>query len=63
MLGTWQCQGGTTLWISVGAVLPVPLPSAWHPDWTPPSRLALPNVSVFDVPRTPLAPPPRLSLV
>jgi hypothetical protein len=63
MLGAWQCQGGTTLWISVGAVLPVPLPSAWHPDWTPPSRLALPNASACDVPRTPLAPPPRLSLV
>jgi hypothetical protein len=25
VLSAWQCQGGMTLWVSVGAVLPVPL--------------------------------------
>jgi hypothetical protein len=62
VLAAWQCQGGTTLWVSVGAVLPVFPPPEWHPDWPPPSHLALTNAIACSVPRTPLAPPPRLSL-
>ncbi len=62
-MAAWQCQGGTTLWVSIGAVLPAVLPPAWCPDWSPPSPLALNNAIARAVPRTPLAPPPRLSLV
>ncbi len=63
VLSTWQCQGATTVWITVGAVLPVPLPSAWRPDWVPPASLALTNAIARVVPHPPLAPPPRLSRV
>ncbi|HEY7424727.1 MAG TPA: hypothetical protein VH682_10905, partial [Gemmataceae bacterium] len=63
VLAAWQCQGGTTLWVSVGAVLPVPPRPAWIPDWTPPARVALPALHADKVPSTPLDPPPRLSLV
>jgi hypothetical protein len=59
----WGCRGYSTLWLSAGAVLPVPPLAAWSPDNTPPSRICLPPVRADMVPFTPPDPPPRLSLV
>jgi len=62
MMTTWRCQGYSTLWLSTGAVLPVP-PLTLSQEPTPPSRVCLPSLRADIVPSTPPDPPPRLSLV
>jgi len=62
MMTTWRCQGYSTLWISAGAVLPVP-PLSLSFDYAPPSRVCLLTVHADMIPSTPPDPPPRLSLV
>lgn len=63
MMTAWRCQGYATLWISIGAVLPILPLAAWSLDDAPPSRLCLASVWPDIVPFTPPDPPPRLSLV
>lgn len=62
-LHVWRCQGYSTLWISAGAVLPIPPRAAWIPDCSPPARLCFFSESTDSVPSTPPDPPPRLSFV
>jgi len=59
----WRCQGFQTLWVGVGAVLPVPPLATWSPDCPPPSFFSLSDTpaSVFSL--TPPSPPPRLPRV
>jgi hypothetical protein len=59
----WRCQGYSTLWVSIGAVLPAPPLAAWRPDCSPSMRVALFSVKADRVPLIPLDPPPRRSLV
>jgi len=54
-----RCRGASTGWLSVGAVLPPPLPVSWRPidvcDALPP----LPIPPLVGVPQAPPSPPPR----
>ena len=59
----WRCQGFQTLWVGVGAVLPVPRSVAWSPDCPPPSLFSLWDIHASVLSMTPPAPPPRMSLV
>jgi hypothetical protein len=59
----WRCQGYSTLWVSVGAVLPGSPRDAWVPDCTPPVYLPLSSIRADRIASTPLDPPPRLSFV
>jgi hypothetical protein len=56
---TWSCQGFTTLWLSAGAVVPVPLPFAWVPESPPSDRLPFVRVDAPFLFSTPPSPPPR----
>jgi hypothetical protein len=62
VMTAWRCQGYSTLWVSAGAVLPVP-PYTLSFDYFPPSRISLLSMRADIVPSTPPDPPPRLSLV
>lgn len=62
-MASWHCQGGPTLWVGVGAVVPVPPPLSWSPDWPLTSRVPLMNAIAWDVPQNPPAPPPRPAVV
>jgi hypothetical protein len=59
----WRCQGYSTQWISVGAVLPVLPLAGWSPDKSPPTLIALLSIRADQIPSAPLDPPPRLVLV
>jgi hypothetical protein len=63
MMTAWRCQGYSTLWISMGAVLPVFSLTAWSPEDVPSSRIPLLSIHADKVSLTPSDPPPRLSLV
>jgi hypothetical protein len=62
MMTAWRCQGHSTLWVSAGAVLPVPLLTL-SLDLALPSQVCLPSVRLDILPSTPPDPPPRLPLV
>jgi hypothetical protein len=62
IMTTWRCQGYSTLWVSAGAVLPVPAYTLSF-DYVPPSRISLLSIRADVVPSTPPDPPPRLSFV
>lgn len=62
VLAVWHCQGWGTIWLSTGAVLPVPPPDDWSPDTPPPSRLVLADTFAFILSSPPPSPPPRRSL-
>jgi hypothetical protein len=59
----WRCHGYSTLWITVGAVLPISPLASWSPDWSPPTSVVLRCVKADRVPSIPVDPPPRLTLV
>lgn len=56
-----RCQGITTVWFSIGAVLPPPFPSAWNETLVPTGWLCQWNASPLSFIRTPPDPPPRIS--
>lgn len=62
-MNAWHCQGYSTLWVSIGSVLPVPPRTVWVADETPPAYIPLLSVRTDKSSSTPLDPPPRLSLV
>lgn len=62
-IAAWQCRGLPTLWVSSGAVLPVPPPVSWSPDNPPPTPVALRDDAACEVPLDPPAPPPRLPVL
>lgn len=62
MMTAWRCQGYSTVWLSTGAVLPVP-PLTLPLEDAPPARVCLPSERADVIPSTPPDPPPRLSLV
>jgi hypothetical protein len=62
-MDSWRCQGYSTLWVAAGAVLLVSPLAAWVPDWTSPTRIALPSLYADTIPTIPPDPPPRLFLV
>ncbi|HWG42723.1 MAG TPA: hypothetical protein VN688_08050 [Gemmataceae bacterium] len=62
-LAALNCQALPMLWVGSGAVLPVPPIVAWSPDLSFSSRVPLPCAIVCDVPLSPPAPPPRLSVL
>ena len=62
-MNAWRCQGYSTLWVSIGSVLPVPPRAAWVPDGTPPVYVPLSSIRADKSSSTPLDPPPRLFLV
>jgi hypothetical protein len=62
-LAALSCQGLPTLWVGSGAVLPVPPPVTWSVDLTFLSRVPLTDAIAWDVPLSPPAPPPRLSVL
>lgn len=55
-----RCQGGTSFWVSVGAVLPPPAPPAWSASFLPIGWLSHRNASPLPLLLTPPDPPPRL---
>ena len=59
----WRCQGMTTLWVSSGAVMPVPPIVAWSPDRPLISPISLADEKPRNLPRTPLPPPPRSAVL
>ncbi|HTU17455.1 MAG TPA: hypothetical protein VMG10_05275 [Gemmataceae bacterium] len=59
----WRCQGFQTLWVGIGAVLPVPPSATWSPDFPPPFLFFLWDTHASVVSMTPPAPPPRRSLI
>ncbi len=59
----WRCQGYSTLWVSVGAVLPVLSLATWSPDRPPSTRIDLLSIKADQIPSSPLDPPPRLALI
>lgn len=59
----WRCRGYSTLWVSVGAVLPAVAVAAWSPDWFPPTHVTILRVKADRVPSLPVDPPPRMSRV
>jgi hypothetical protein len=63
VLTVLQCQGFRTLWVSVGAVLPVPLSPVWSPDCPPSFRFSLADTHAFVRSMPPPAPPPRDSFL
>jgi hypothetical protein len=62
-LAASRCHGYATLWINVGAVLPIPPHSEWTPDWVPPERLVGFSDRADTISFLPPDPPPRLPLV
>ncbi len=56
-----RCRGITTLWVSVGAVLPPPIPPAWSDSLAPAGWLSHENGSPLALRLTPPDPPPRIS--
>jgi hypothetical protein len=58
-----QCQSYATVWITIGAVLPMTPSAAWLCDWTPPTRLHLSSPHADSIPTIPPDPPPRIVLV
>ena len=62
-IAAWRCQGLPTIWVSGGAILPVPPHVSWSPELLPVSRIPSTSEIAWDVSRNPAAPPPRLSIV
>jgi hypothetical protein len=61
-MNAWRCQGYSTVWVSAGAVLPVP-PFAIRPaDPIPSTSLSFSSAHADRMPSIPPDPPPRLSL-
>jgi hypothetical protein len=60
-LGAFRCQGLATVWISGGAVLPVPEGPDWSPNRTPVCQIAHSPSRAPRRPVEPLAPPPRFA--
>jgi hypothetical protein len=56
-----RCQGVTTLWVSIGAVLPPPTPLEWSDLLLPIGWLSRRDASSVPLLLTPPDPPPRLS--
>jgi hypothetical protein len=54
-----HCQGMATLWISIGAVLPPPLPPAWSESLLPTGRIPHRSASALPLIYPPPDPPPR----
>ena len=63
VMSAWRCQGFQTLWVVVGAVLPVPPSTTWSPDYPPPSLFSLWDSHAILLSMPPPAPPPRLSII
>jgi hypothetical protein len=59
----WTCQGLSTLWVGIGAVLPVPPAVAWSPEWPLTARCRPLNEQPDPRSHTPPTPPPRSSLL
>lgn len=59
----WRCQGLQTLWVGIGAVLPVPCSAGWFPECPPGSFFSLGDIHASVLSKNPFDPPPRLSLV
>lgn len=57
-----RCQGYSTVWITVGAVLPAQPKVAWLPDWIPPSLTPFTSMTAEPISLAPPSPPPRRNL-
>lgn len=61
-LDAWRCQGYSTVWVSVGAVLPVFPFAVRNPEWVPCGSLSSLSLLAERLTSLPPDPPPRLSL-
>ncbi len=61
-LRAWQCRGASTLWISLGSVLPASPRAVWILEETPPIWMRPFSIRADKIASIPLDPPPRMSL-
>ncbi len=62
-LKAWQCRGSSTLWISVGSVLPASPRAAWVFDEVPPTWMRPFSIRADKIASILLDPPPRMSAI
>lgn len=58
----WRCQGLNTMWVSIGAVAPVPPTRTWSPEMTLIACISFTNEVPQTLPLNPPSPPPRRSV-